>query len=199
MSSKVDEILLADPVCGQPVDWTSPHRHVHGGALFCFCSGTCRSRFAAHPSRMAFIALSGGVRVPRVEPEAVPIDAPAPAKASAPARVLRAWRERRLAASCCSDLLALYKAVAATHPELSGTRLYEEVVVAHRLCDPEAARAVLRQAQQSYAIWPVERELRFRDVVHYIAVSQILVADRATPWAEADVKRIVDASIPNAL
>ena len=41
-----------DPVCGMTVDpATTPHRHVHRGASFFFCSGGCRTKFAADPAK----------------------------------------------------------------------------------------------------------------------------------------------------
>lgn len=227
MSSSATSIVLADPVCGKPVDSASMHRHVHGGALFCFCGEACQARFAAHPSRLAFIALSGGLRGakvdvevetpgPGIDPPGIAPTAPAPldeakstaatsrngrqaSRAAGPFQVLRAWRERRLAARCCRRLLGLYETVAAEHPQLIGSSLYLEVVAMHNGCDASAAQDVLRDAEQSYAIWPVERELNFRDVVHYLAVSEIFAADSASPWAQANVKRIVDGSIPHRL
>ena len=227
MSSHTESIALADPICGKPVGWMSPHRHVHGGALFCFCGEACRARFAAHPSRLAFIALSGGRRTPKVDIEldtnehaaepqglapaasaspaetqpAAPekLDGHQPAKADGPFDVWRTWRERRMATQCCRKLLSLYETVAADHPQMSGNRLYQEIVATHNRCDAQAAQAVLKEAEQSYAIWPVVRDLSFRDVVHYLAVCEILVADSASPWAQADIKRVVDASIPKKL
>jgi YHS domain-containing protein len=238
MSSVAESIVLADPVCGKAVGWSSPHRHVHGGALFCFCGEACRARFAAHPSRLAFIALSGGARGTLANPEpeakehrAESRDAGKPAnEASAPAHsspatlrdvapadtvrddagnqqsraggafpMLRAWRERRIAARCCRDLLSLYKTVAANHSELRGYSLYQQVVATHHHCDARAAQAVLKEAEQSYASWPANRNLNFRDVVHYLAVSEILAAHSTSPWAEADIKRIIDAAIPHKL
>jgi YHS domain-containing protein len=227
MSPNAESIALADPVCGKPVGWPSPHRHVHGGALFCFCGEACRARFAAHPSRLAFIALSGGLRNakaqaehdaqwPDTDAQGLAPSAPMPlgdtqpgaisprhdrqhAGAGGSLGVWRTWRERRMAARCCRELLSLYETLAADNPHLSGTSLYEGVVAAHNGCDARAARLALKEAEQSYAIWPVERDLNFRDVVHYLAVREILVADSTLPWAQADIKRIIDASIPKEL
>src|SRR5665213_2587573 len=40
-----------DPVCGMTVDpATTPHRHIHGGTTYFFCSGGCRTKFAATPA-----------------------------------------------------------------------------------------------------------------------------------------------------
>src|SRR6478752_4045141 len=41
-----------DPVCGMTVDpATTPHRHMHGGQTYFFCSGGCRTKFAADPPK----------------------------------------------------------------------------------------------------------------------------------------------------
>ncbi len=41
-----------DPVCGMTVDpATTPHRHVHHGESYFFCSGGCRAKFAADPEK----------------------------------------------------------------------------------------------------------------------------------------------------
>ena len=41
-----------DPVCGMTVDpKTTPHRHEHHGDTYYFCSGGCRTKFAADPEK----------------------------------------------------------------------------------------------------------------------------------------------------
>jgi P-type Cu+ transporter len=41
-----------DPVCGMTVDpQTTPHRHNHRGQTYFFCSGGCRTKFAADPAK----------------------------------------------------------------------------------------------------------------------------------------------------
>jgi Cu+-exporting ATPase len=41
-----------DPVCGMTVDpKTTPHRHLHRGNTYYFCSGGCRTKFAANPQK----------------------------------------------------------------------------------------------------------------------------------------------------
>src|SRR5512141_2585116 len=48
---------LIDPICGVPVSASSPHRSVHGGAMFYFCSEACRARFVADPMRAIVITI----------------------------------------------------------------------------------------------------------------------------------------------
>jgi hypothetical protein len=104
-----------------------------------------------------------------------------------------------MATLCCRTLLGLHETLSTDHPQLAGPGLYEKIVATHIPCDPQAAQAVLKGAEQSYAVWPIDRDLCFRDVVHYLAVCEIFVADSASPWAQANIKRIVDASIPKQL
>src|SRR5689334_23767217 len=41
-----------DPVCGMSVDpHTTPHRHVHAGHPYYFCSAGCKAKFAADPQK----------------------------------------------------------------------------------------------------------------------------------------------------
>jgi Cu+-exporting ATPase len=41
-----------DPVCGMTVDpHKTPHRHTHRGRTYYFCSGGCRTKFAADPAK----------------------------------------------------------------------------------------------------------------------------------------------------
>src|SRR5690242_21841858 len=41
-----------DPVCGMTVDpATTPHKHNHHGEPYYFCSGGCRTKFAADPNQ----------------------------------------------------------------------------------------------------------------------------------------------------
>ncbi|HYM81554.1 MAG TPA: heavy metal translocating P-type ATPase [Candidatus Limnocylindria bacterium] len=40
-----------DPVCGMAVKPDSPHRHVHAGREYRFCSAGCQAKFAADPER----------------------------------------------------------------------------------------------------------------------------------------------------
>lgn len=265
MLTSPDWALLTDPVCGRSVEATSPHRAIHGGALFAFCSPACRSQFVELPSRYAVIA---GALAPRpVDPPAVavtpstsPPSAPpasprrpiaaaaltppaassppsrpapltAPAADSRPARAvasgkagrpagttqwepidpqtlggahgpftwLLAWRERRFATQCAHRLLKLHQGMAMRYPELKGEVLYRRVVAAHLHDDAVAVDAVLQYARQSFAIWPTERALCFRDVVHYLAVSQFIATHHGARWVYADMKRIVHALIPQHL
>jgi hypothetical protein len=98
-----------------------------------------------------------------------------------------------------TPLRGALRALSTRYPELKGKSLYRRVVAARLHDDDLAAEAVLQHAEQSFAIWPVERALNFRDVVHYLAVSQFMALHGDAHWVYADMKRIVDAIIPHQL
>src|SRR5262245_3489537 len=56
---------VIDPVCGMSVDpHTTPHRHIHRGHPYYFCSAGCRSKFAADPTRYLSQGATSGPPVP---------------------------------------------------------------------------------------------------------------------------------------
>lgn len=288
--------ILTDPVCGRSVEYDSPHRIVHGGALFAFCSLNCQAHFLELPSRYAIIAPSApratdahatpegvaeavkdvaaapgpaqqpvsGARQPATDhpphPTAPRPTVPPPRTAVAnalpqsredaaasggaamakaqdaadrrplastaasgasisvattrwaplpegmplagergPFTWMHAWRERRYARECARDMLTHHRAVSTQYPELKGASLYRRIVAARLGGDTLAAQAVLEHATQSFAIWPVERPLNFRDVVHYLAVSQYVATHPGTRWVHADIKRVVETLVPSTM
>ena len=122
-----------------------------------------------------------------------------PAKRSNLFSPLAALRERHSATVCCRELLKLYHSVAAEHPGQDRSVLYRQVVMSRTGHDAAAANAVLRAAEESFASWPASRELNFRDVVHYLSVSEFLAAHPESRWLHADMRRIVQSAIPREL
>lgn len=116
-----------------------------------------------------------------------------------PWQMLMAWRERRFVSACCVELLALYQRVAAVHPGLAGEPLYRQVVQARLGAEGRVVDDVLQGAQVSYASWPVDRELIFRDVVHYLAVSGYCGSRGRQPWLRSNIAGVIDAEIPPEL
>jgi len=108
---------------------------------------------------------------------------------------LLSWRESRYAAQTSRDLLKLYWIVAASHSGLSRREIYRKVVMARTGADAEAAEAVLRGAEHSFASWPTDRALTFSDVVHYLAVSEYLTFDTRV-GTRIDMGQLVAARIP---
>ncbi len=90
-------------------------------------------------------------------------------------RLFPAHAERRYARQASLQLLDLYQQQRREHPELTSRALYEGVL-AKRLrpeagCTPEL---LIRRAEESFTDWPVERELRFRHVVHYLIFDEYI-------------------------
>ena len=84
-----------------------------------------------------------------------------------------AHAERRYATQASTQLLDLYWQQRSAQPDLADRVLYEGVV-AQRL-GPDASRAgeIVRRAEESFTEWPVERELKFRHVVHYLNLRRV--------------------------
>ena len=110
-----------------------------------------------------------------------------------------AWRERRFVAARCHEILALYWRVAQRHPLLTGPSLYREIVNSRGGIAALGVDAVLSCAEQSFAQWPVTRELRFRDIVHCLTVLEFLAAHQDRNWIHADLKPVVNAIVPAEL
>jgi cation transport ATPase/YHS domain-containing protein len=63
-----------DPICGMTPKPDTPHRHVHDGREYSFCSAGCRAKFAVDPSRYL---------TPAMTPAAAAAPAPLPATTDA--------------------------------------------------------------------------------------------------------------------
>lgn len=107
--------------------------------------------------------------------------------------------ERRFARQASAELLELYKQQRREHPEMSGRELYHEIV-AQRL-RPQAVRAneLVRRAEESFTDWPVERELQFRHVVHYLIFYEYTLLDPARRGTKTNIGAVVAQVIPEDL
>jgi transposase len=110
------------------------------------------------------------------------------------------WEEKHHAAKTSRELLKLYGKVAAAHPGLGRHELYRQILMARLGGTLAAADAVLARATESFATWPVERALTFRDVVHYLAVSDYLATNAvAADWTRENLGRVVASRVPEHL
>lgn len=98
-------------------------------------------------------------------------------------------RERNQIRRICERLLGLYRQVEFDMPQASPTERYARVIEQSLGADPSTVRKILRRTAESFAAWPVERPLIFRDVVQYIAVTDGLKIDIAVDGVRS---RIVD-------
>jgi len=114
------------------------------------------------------------------------------------ATFLLPWRERRYAARISKELLRLYHLVASDGSTTARAEIYRRVVMIRTGADSNEAGAILVRAGQSFATWPANRELRFGDVVHYLAVSEYL-AFRNRTSTRIDMGRLINDRIPRRL
>lgn len=73
----------------------------------------------------------------------------------------------------CKELLTLYFKISAQHPTLDKRQLNKLFVMARNNCDENDAYELLNFAEESYASWPVERELTSYDVIHCLTMSEL--------------------------
>ncbi len=221
---------LIDPICGMPVSASSPHSSVHCGAMFFFCSEACRARFEADPLRAVVITIpdvpapvesqsaadtpdedaAGSLEAPDIQQNAdicvsmfgLEDEHPQPGWFQ---RLVESWsrtrRERQHAVRTSNELISLYRTVSAVHPDLSNREHFKLLVMARNGCNSTAANLVLERAEESFAQWPVTRELTLCDVVHYLTVSEYFAAHAGEPWmsSDANIKLIIKSHIPHGL
>jgi hypothetical protein len=110
--------------------------------------------------------------------------------------VFVAWSEQRYAKRASLEILELFRSERQEHPELTGPSLYE-AVVARRL-GPEStnARTIVRRAEESFANWPVERCLIFRDVVLYLVINEYLQLFKSRHGTRTRMVGVVARFIP---
>jgi hypothetical protein len=97
------------------------------------------------------------------------------------------------------EMLGWYQRVRGEQPQLTGRTLYQQVIVRRSGLDDEAARGVLRRAHQRFCEWPFERELRFRDVVHYVVIDEYLRSHLNNLGTHTDMGKVVARLIPHDL
>ena len=110
-----------------------------------------------------------------------------------------AWRERRHTARASDEMLALYRTACANHPELSEIERYAWVVMKRTGCDATAANEIMAFARDSFAEWPARRELTICDVVHYLSMTEFLLAHEDENWIQTNLTLVVKSRIPKAL
>ena len=106
-----------------------------------------------------------------------------------PLNFVATMRERRQIRRFCEESLKLYRQVEAEVPAASQTDRYARFIELRSGAAPVTVRSVMRRAEESFADWPNERPLNFRDVVQYLAVTDCLKIDIAVTGVRS---RIVD-------
>ena len=112
---------------------------------------------------------------------------------------LWAAEERRYVRHESRKVLATYRAVHAKHPAVTGVPLYEQVVATMTGAGIDAARGLVRAAERSFCEWPCERDLTFRDVVHYLCFERFSQSHDNRNWTHTLLREVVDSEIPKGL
>jgi hypothetical protein len=114
--------------------------------------------------------------------------------------VFVAHAERRYARSASRQLLELYRCEQREHPELKGRPLYE-AIIARRLGSnpPLSAVQIVRRAEESFVDWPRDRELKFRDVVHYQIFDEYMRQGEVRIGTRSNIGVVVARIIPDEL
>lgn len=110
--------------------------------------------------------------------------------------IFSAQAERRYARRASRELLELLRAVQREHAELSGRMLYRAVLARRLGCDDRKAAEIVLRAEESFTDWPVERELRFRHVVHYQVFHEFTHATQAREGTRTNMGVVVAQIIP---
>jgi hypothetical protein len=113
--------------------------------------------------------------------------------------VVRSWRERAIARDISRDCLRIFRELEASQPRLRGVARYLEVVAQHGGLDPSEALDIIDGAHESFACWPIERALGFRDVVHYLAAQKCLAGRPVEQGIVTHLASIIDAEIPEGI
>ena len=110
-------------------------------------------------------------------------------------------REEKLARTISVEALEGFQRIHAVLPDLTGEDLYAQVMSARFGIDEAVARNLLAGARQSYAEWPVERDLKFSDVVHYFVAERCLneLEPREAHWIHGRIGQVVRDIIPQRL
>ena len=103
-----------------------------------------------------------------------------------------AWRTSR-------RLLKIYWIIRMEQPELRGIALYERDVARREHLRSKTPYAIVPSAAEIFTLWPVKRDIRFRDVVHYLAVDDDLQSHRTFAGIRSDMRTMVELIISGAL
>ena len=95
--------------------------------------------------------------------------------------------------------LATYRDVRMQHSAVTRTALYVKIVARLTGASADGARALVRAAERSFTEWPIERELTFRDVVHYLCFERFSQSHDNRNWTRTSLRKVVDSEIPKDL
>jgi hypothetical protein len=108
--------------------------------------------------------------------------------------------ERRYTKEASEQLLELFWREQRERPELTGQALYE-AVIARRLGSNAtiSASEIVKRAEESFADWPVKRDLTFRDVVHYQIFDEYMRQGEVRQGTRTNIGDVVARIVPEDL
>ncbi len=116
-----------------------------------------------------------------------------------PFNFLTAIRERQYVKRICRECLDLYHQVERDHPTDAALTRYSTVIAKHTGGDAAAVDTIMQRVEESFAAWPVERPVNFRDVVQYLAITDYMNENPAETGVRARVSEVVEAMIPETM
>jgi hypothetical protein len=108
-------------------------------------------------------------------------------------------KERRYAMQASQELLALFNSMRAERPDAESRALYLQLIGKRTGKSEAEAKIALRQAEDSFAAWPVERAVNLRDVASFLIISESLVPLGQGVGTRSDMAEIVQTVIPENL
>lgn len=106
------------------------------------------------------------------------------------------WREKRFARSASHEILKLFANERAANPNLNSREIYVRVAAQRMQASADVARRAVRSAEDSFASWPYDRDLRFNDVVHYLVINEFMEINNVADGVGPHIKEIVEEVIP---
>ena len=114
--------------------------------------------------------------------------------------VFVAQAERRYAKRASRQLLEIFRLEQREHPELKGRALYEAVIARRVGSNPaHSAVQIVRRAEESFVDWPRDRDLKFRDVVHYQIFDEYMRQGEVRVGTRTNIGVVVARIIPDEL
>ena len=107
--------------------------------------------------------------------------------------------ERRYAKEASKQMLELYWRQRRNSPEMDIRAVYQSVVAQRLGNEMTRAAELVQRAEDSFTQWPVERELRFRDVVHYLIFDEYMRQGKAREGTKTNMGVVVARIIPEEL
>jgi len=108
-------------------------------------------------------------------------------------------KEKRFAKIASLEILDLYVSQRIANPDLCGRPLYQKVTSKYLDVTDIEALDVVKRAEQSFAIWPHEREVRLQDVARYIIVNEYIEMHGIRSGVGSHFKKVVHKIISDKL